>query len=591
VPYPSTTLYPGTTVFPEGGKEEGVTPNRLRVIEHPPMRQYLLATAPSGRVERWGEDELEATDVAEGLTESGAVPGGDKEIACSLPRKPGTDYSDMKVGTRVESFGAGGKLLRQCRLERAPRTSGDYLTMDPSAMGYQVLLTDDEGAREIFIDAEQGSWGDPSARRKEVMSPAKINVNAQVSAVPAGTPGSAGESLPSAISHAWGHYDNGGSLEPDLAESWYSVPGIELGRILVDFKSIAGQDSSWNDLVWSASTDTGEGANPLANVFGASQHLDLEVGPSQFHLYLQDSFEAAANAEATIECQWRIPKVAGRHGLPLYGTWPEVGLLASDVIAHALAKWAPGVRFSVGPFGSLRQSGFLIPHLVFKEPTTVQEMITAALKYELLEWSVKATAQGPTFFLNPRGEREGRMKWRARVRPAKLTETGQQMDQVWNRCIVSFTGFDGVQHTVGPGGSAAQFGSNLCVDFDPLNPINEAGEDRTKHIALNDPATPEGGAEAAQRFLEQCKLLDGSGEATLTGYVEDEHGAEWPYYCVQEGDLIDFIDSSIPGYRYVVEATASRSSRSTNIKIDAPPDSFEALLERLGARDAAAGIG
>jgi hypothetical protein len=283
--------------------------------------------------------------------------------------------------------------------------------------------------------------------------------------------------------------------------------------------------------------------------------------------------------------------VIGGTGIPLRGSFPEVGLLASDVIAYALSRWAPGIRFTTGPFGSIKASSFLIPHLVFREPTTVQEIITQALRFELLEWSVKASAQGPTFFLNPRGEREGRMKWRMRIRPAKFTETGRQMDQVWNRCVVSFTGFDGAQHTVGPPGSGAEFTDVRCEDRDPLNPVNEAGEPRTKHLALNDPATPEGGAEAAERFLERCKMLDGSGEATLTGYVEDEHGAEWPYYCVQEGDLIDFIDSSIPGYRYIVEATSTRSSRSVQIHIDAPPDSYEALLAQLGAREAAAGVG
>ena len=51
---------------------------------------------------------------------------------------------------------------------------------------------------------------------------------------------------------------------------------------------------------------------------------------------------------------------------------------------------------------------FIIPHLVFKEPATVQEMITQALRFELLEWGVWPGQFGPTFYLNPRGEREGR---------------------------------------------------------------------------------------------------------------------------------------------------------------------------------------
>jgi hypothetical protein len=98
-------------------------------------------------------------------------------------------------------------------------------------------------------------------------------------------------------------------------------------------------------------------------------------------------------------------------------------------------------------------------------------------------------------------------------------------------------------------------------------------------------ATNLGAEEAAERFLEQTKLLDGSGEATLTGFVEDEHGAEYPYYCVKSGDLFDPIDSSNPGYRYVINANRGRAARSNAIALDAPPDSFEALLERLDVEE------
>ena len=85
--------------------------------------------------------------------------------------------------------------------------------------------------------------------------------------------------------------------------------------------------------------------------------------------------------------------------------------------------------------------------------------------------------------------------------------------------------------------------------------------------------------------------MNTSGEATLTGYVEDEHGVEWPYYCVHASDEIEFLDSAIKGYRYIVEATRSRKSRSVTIKLDAPPDSYEAILAELQVREAAAGVG
>jgi hypothetical protein len=283
-------------------------------------------------------------------------------------------------------------------------------------------------------------------------------------------------------------------------------------------------------------------------------------------------------------------KVLGRHGLALRGTWPEVGFLASDVIPYLLSRFAPGLRYTTGPFGTIRGSNFVIPHLVFKEPMTVLEMLTTILSFELLEWGVWPGQLGPTFHLNQRGQREGRKRWRTRLRPAKFTETGQQMDQVWNRVVMSWRDFDGSLRTMGPLGSGYALTDSRCEDPDPQNLINQAGSERTKHLTMDGPATAEGAAEKARLFLEKVKLLDGSGEATLTGYVEDEHGAEWPYYCVDAADEIEFMDASIRGYRYIVEATRSRSARSVNVKIDAPPDSYEAVLAELQVRETVAGL-
>jgi hypothetical protein len=564
--------------------------NRVRVNERPPMRQYILATTPGGRTERWSVDAPLAEQRIEDLNDSDSVPGGFKELTGTLPRKPGVDYSDMKMGTKIEVFGAGQLKVGEYRLERAPRSSGDHLVMDPAASGYQVLLTDDEGARGIFIDADMSGFGPPSARRvKEMNGFGHVNQDGQSELLPAGDPKSGEISL----AHKWATI-NGTAAEPDDVESVYDAAGIELGKVLLDFINVkGGGGSSWKNQVWGMTDDIGFGANgELLKDFNATtaKEQSIAIGAGRRYLMLQSYWAATLSANGDWEDHWRNIKVLDRHGLPLYGTWPKIGVLASDVVGYLLSKWAPGLSFSTGSYGSIKPSSFVIPHLAFKDPTTTQEMITQAVRFELLEWGVWAGQSGPTFYLNQRGQREGRRRWRTRMRPAKFTETGQQMDQVWNRVVVSWPDFDGTTKTVGPPGSGYPVTSTRCEDTDPLNPINEAGEDRTKHIALNDPATLEGAEETAERFLEQAKLLDGSGEATLTGFVEDEHGAEWPYYCVHAGDEIEFLDASIKGYRYIVEAKRRRKERAVGIKIDAPPDSYAALLERIGAREASQGV-
>jgi hypothetical protein len=570
--------------------ESGV--NRLRVVEKPPMRQYVVATSPNGAVNRWGEDEPEAANVLEELTDSDTAPGGHKALTGALPRKPGVDYSDMSMGTKLEVFGAGQYKVSEYRLERTPRSSGDFLVMDPAASGYQVLLTDDEGARAIPLDADLNSWEDPSAARQaqEIFKSYKLNKNgsAQVDAA-----GSFGEGSPAALAHSWSRMSvQVGSL--DLIESWYGGDPIELGRVLVEFipqKNVGPSDTNWNNVIGCAADNLGTGAVVLNDFNSTSNIAQYEIPAGMFSLFLQDLYNVPFEGEGQWEVLWRQIKVQDRAALKLYGSLPEVGILASDFITYALGKWAPGIRFTTGAYGSLKASTFPIPHLVFKEPTTVQEMITQALKFELLEWGVWPGQFGPTFYLNERGKREGAQQWRARIRPAKLTETGQQMEESWNRVVMSWQDPDGTTRTMGPVGSGYPYTDYRCEELDPENPLNEAGVIRTKHLTMEGVGTAEGAANQARLFLEKCRLLNTSGEATLTGYVEDVHGIEWPYYCVHAGDTIEFLDASIKGPRYIIEATRSRKSRSVNIKLDSPPDSYESILAELQVRETAAGVG
>lgn len=567
--------------------------NRIRVNERPPMRQYLLATTPGGRTIRWGEDEASPENIFEDLEYSSTAPGGPKELSCKLPRKAGVDYSDMKMGTRIEVFGAGQRKLAEYRLERTPRTSGDYLVIEPAAVGYQALLTDQEEVLEILIDSDVSGWTDVSAQHRSdaVKSGYPIVASASTGF------GDKGE-VPASIVFDFTNVSMEEGRNENAEYSYYGG-GVDIGPILSGFQVLTGSkaNASWNDILRASTDDVlskyvdGTDLNATSLSAGAFTELNPPEPGYKYAFVLSTWTGTGSGVNMSDMRAWTTPKVLGRHGLPLYGTWPEIGVLASDVIAYLLAKYVPGLQYTTGAYGSIKPSSFVIPHLAFKDqPVTVQEMITQAVRFELLEWGVWPGQFGPTFCLNPRGQREGRKRWRTRIRPAKFEETGQQMDQVWNRVVVSYNDVDGTSRVLGPPGSGFRATDPRCEDTDPLNPINETGEARTKHIALNEPHTQEGAAEVAQRFLEQAKLLDGSGQMTLTGFVEDEHGIEWPYYCVEAGDEIEPLDASIKGYRYIVEANRSRSSRSSRISIDAPPDGYAEMLERLGAREAAGGF-
>lgn len=548
---------------------------RLRVREYPPMRQYILATTPGGKTYRWGEDERSADSVIEGLTDSDTVPGGYRELTGELARKPGVSYGDMTRGTLIEVFGAGGYKVSEYRLERAPRTAGDKLVMDPAAGGFQTHLTDEENAIGIFIDSDLGSWGETSAERKATQTSEKINIDGQVSVLPAGTPVTehpTESSVVPAISHAFANLNNNEGKEADTAESWYESQ-VELGRIMLDFVAVKGL-GGWTDQIYT-SVDGVSLKEELHNYAGTSstEHLNAEIAAERFFLMLRDYYAPSFGGVTNSEAHWQNIKVQDRSGLSLYGEWPNVGVLASDVIAYALQRWAPLINFTTGANGSIRPTSFPIPQLAFKEPTTVQEMVTQALRYELLEWGIW---NDQTFYLNPRGEREGRKIWRGRVRPTQFQEAGLQLDKVFNGVIIQAQDPNGTTLLIGPPGSGLRATDERLLDNDPENPVNQIpGLKRWKKVTLKGVSTLKGMVEAGEQELARVKELEGSGSATLTGYVESSTGGLYPYYCVHSGDLFEPIDASDPSPRYIIQATRSRSSRSVQIELDQPPDTQE----------------
>jgi len=564
-------------------------PNQIAVRERIPMHLHLLATSPSGKTYRWSEDGA-ASAVIEELSDSGSVPGGDKDLTASFAREVGVDYGDMKRGTRLEVMGVGRMPLGVYRLERAPEVSGDRVSIAPAAAGYETHLSDDNTAQEIFIDAEIGAWGETSAQRRAEVPGNKYD-NAAVQIAQAGTPDPANLTVFSrepAISHSWATMNNNGGANSDVAESWYFSQGIELGKLMFDFSIIAGisgGDSKWANQAYASQNGIVllEQLAELSATAVTAKSLTIPAG--RFALMLRDYYESSVADTGKWEVHWKNPRVFGRHELPVYGAWPGIGLLDSDVVAYAAQRWAPEIHCTTGPNGTVKPGQFLIPHLVFKEPTTAAEMIQQATRYELPEWGVWLGQFGPTLYKNPRGKREGAKRWRVRKHQVKFEDTGQQLDMVFNGVVVQGQATDGSTIFIGPTGCGLRYTSDRCLDRDPQNPVNELGPSAKRYakIQMKGIATFEGMEEAAEAFLEQCKLLDGSGKATLTGWVEDENGKEWPYYCVKEGHEIELLGSSIGGPRYIISSERNRSSRSASIDIDAPPDGSEAMMERLYA--------
>jgi hypothetical protein len=563
--YPSSSLYPSSSTFPGDVLDpEDVVVAHVR--DRPPLRESTEIVTPSGKRYRWASDEPQAENVPRDERWSDIMPGGFETLDQTLPRKPSIDYSDLERLSRVTRYDASGNVIWQGRLERAPRVSGEQMAISPSAVGYQAHLEDDKSVCVVFVDRDGSGWQDPGRARLVALATA----NAAPQTSPSMT-SDAENGLPSLrleVQGAWA------SPYIPACETWYDAgAGSAAASVYYDFSGDS--NTSFNLVGFSADTDdaTDETSGDLYSAATGSGTYTPATARRYLGWSWQYSATSAGTDGAVFYVDLRRLAVFGDHGLTKRGTAPSQGFYDGDAIGHALSRWCPQLSYTDE---SLVADSFVIPHLAFKDSTTVGEIIKQATRFRLRDWAIW---EGPLFWLHDRNARGN--KWRARVGPTQLEETGPQVDRLWNSIIVQYQDVDGSTRTVGPTGSGVDTESAYLVDDDPENPANKAGIIRRDLLTMG-VSTPEGAVEVGRRFLEQSKQLDSSGRARIVGHVQDDRGVWHPYSHVRAGDQIAFVDASDSGYRRIVKTDKSRSDRTCSIDLDAPPEGLQALLERLG---------
>ena len=563
------------------------------IRELAPLRHHIDAIAPNGRHFRWAHDEPRAENVFSGLRWGSTMPGGYESCDCVLPRKPGVDYADLERLSTLRVIGVGGKVVGEYRLERSPQTSGDQMSVSPSAVGWQAHLSDNKSVNIIFIDREHGGWVSANSQRRL----AELNGNTD----PIDSRSTQAEDgLPSLIlgtQGAWARRFN--------CEMYYHMPpGEAVGRIKFDFQAAASVnvvgDANWVGDLFTV-TDDGYSAftqltPPSDWLSAASGSVDVSAAAvalanrraAMVRVYYATGPAGADNTQYDVFL--RFPRVYGNHDLVPRGSSSQTeGFIASDMIAFALRKYAPMLQVApvpptpaagqpyTPPFTEwIQQTNFVIPQAAFTD-TTLTEIVNQLTRFGLEDWAVW---NDRIFYLSPRNGSPHVRKWRARIGPAKLEATGKQVDRLWESIIVQFNDVDGSQMTVGPPGSGADVESPYLKDTDPDNPANILGITRRDKLVMG-ASTVDAAIQVGMRFLEEQKLIDRSGRATLVGHVEDNHGVLFPYSEVQAGDIITFVDAADASYRRIVKADHDDAAKSVSVDLDAPPEGLQAVLERL----------
>lgn len=535
----------------------------IGVSERPPLRLHVTATTPDGgQHRRWAADEPDGAYIPQGLRFSSTMPGGFESMDCQLRRQPERDWPDLERLSTLRVLGAGADIAGEYRLERAPASTGDTLAIDPSAVGWQAALEDNKTCVMLYRDIDLSKWQGMSVQRKADLLASYSIADAAVEPQPAGMP-----ALKAAVTGAWsrtvvceGMYDARAARIRSIWFAWMRGP------------TVSDTDGNWSWQVLGTTNDTFGAFQSSGNLRAAGPGAGLLTltTPRRFGA-IQLMYSGAAGAGGVEYPVWFTTlAVHGDHTIPKVGAEPNAGLLASDVVADIVTRFTP-LTPNVSP------STFPVPQLAFLEPTTPAEMIKQTSRFDLANWGVW---ENRTFVWDP--GRTPRRNWRTRIRPAQLQETGPQIDRVWNSIMVNYQDVDGTVRTVGPPGSGADTETPVLRDDDPANPANRSGIIRRDLLTMGT-STAAGATRVGEIFLAEARRLDHSGQATLVGHVEDDHGVTHPAWRVCAGDTLSVIDAADPSPRRIVKADYTDDTKSCAVDLDAPPDGLSALLERLGA--------
>lgn len=550
----------------------------IHVRELPPIRLAHRITLPNGRPVRWGSDEPDPSKRPTSVEFGSEMPGGHAQASARLPRVAGLDYGDQRGFADWLIYGAGGETAWEGRLQRSGRDDDQAVYANPQGVGWQAHLEDDKTVSFLGIDRDLGRWQGMSAQRRH-------DVTAPDGAPAFGPTGDGQATSDTSTGLPVMRLEVSGAMQGSTGartDSWYDAgPGNRIAGLICG--SAAGRNhnnANWDLSAFAGDTDTATGATAAlftatANTAVATQYRAFAAAKRWAWL----RFAWLGGASASDLERWRDVKqlaVVGDHGLPLYGPTGQEGLLGSDIVSHAVSKWAPLLNFTTGLQGTILPTAWPISHFAPIDPTTVAELVRQATVFELPDWAVWDRR---TFYLHQPGAR-GR-RWRLRAGPTKLREAGHDMGRVWDRISVSFRDVDGTTRIVGPPGSRADVEDPALRDLDPLNPAVMAGIPRHDLLVMRGPSTAANAIETGRLWLEHSKALDQSGQATVTGYATDDRGIVHPYWAIRAGDYASWVDARDSSWRKIVSVRHSEQSCTAALDIDAPPDAIEALLARL----------
>lgn len=561
----------------------GTFPRVSVTSESPATQHHIIVRDPKtgSAIARWAEDEPHKENVLNGVHASGALPGGKKELNASLPRDPRREFPDLEGFLEIElNIGARNRIWHG-RIGKAPRSDGEQMVIDGEAVGYAAALEDRKALRIGLLNSELGKWGEPSTARRLALYEAGIKLVASTSI---GQHSKDPEAIAPAVINDFSNVETLASAT-EGGEAHFEGGEVDIWKVMYDFLDLTSSEENVN---WSDSIALSKSDSSYTEAYGVISGTDHHKKPANQqsveatsegykHARIADRFIAASEGtDLTRIFAWKNIRVLGwlAQSLALQGEWPNVGFTA----AQMLRLLVPEFSELEATEDSIEDDGFIIQQAWWSDPGTLSRVVDELVKYGLYDWFVKDAK-----LLELRAPGTYGRNWQAYQGPSNFQEAGTDTERLWDRIVVAFSDPDGSTRYVGYPGSGCEEEYESLQITDPNHPAVRAGVVREDLLVIQSVTTGTRAKEVGERFLANANELPKSGKAELSGFVQDDKGVFRPVGEVAEGDLLSFRDARDSSYRKIVNYDYDADARKVLVDLDAPSDSFQALLERFDA--------